>query len=254
MLQTPASFVSGLLYPFRALSLINRTPDLWRFVVIPIVINIVVGLFLYASLFVAGFQAIERLVGNFAFAEVVEVVLQALLFVVLLALIGFLLVRFGVVLGSPWYGELSERLESKLSGVQYTPKAVQWHTALRDILRALLYELKKLLLTIVVGLPLLLVNLIPVAGQMVAASGWFVLGVTITCLDFFDPPLERRRYSFRRKLSHVFRMMPASAGFGLACFSLVTIPFINLLAIPLCIAAGTMFYCEQAGRQQSPQA
>jgi CysZ protein len=206
----------------------------------------IVGVFLYTTLFIAGFQAIEALIGNFAFAEVVEAVLQAILFVLLLVLIGFLLVRFGVVLGSPWYGELSERLEARLNGVPHTPKKLKAGEAIGDIARALLYELKKLLLTIAVGIPLLLANLIPVAGQMIAASGWFILGVTIACLDFFDPPLERRRYSFRNKLAHVFRMVPASAGFGLVCFVLVTTPFINLLAIPLCIAAGTMFFCEQS--------
>jgi CysZ protein len=248
VLRSPASFVSGLMYPFRALRLINRSPDLWRFVLIPIGINIIVGMFLYATLFVLGFQAIERLVGNFAFAEVVEVVLQAILFVVLLALIGFLLVRFGVVLGSPWYGELSERLEAQLNGVPYSPKKLNVGEALVDIARALLYELKKLLLTLAVAIPLFAANLIPVAGQLIAASGWFMLGVTITCLDFFDPPLERRRYTFRNKIGHVFRMLPTSGGFGVVCFLLVTTPFINLLAIPLCIAAGTMFFCEQTGR------
>ena len=41
------------------------------------------------------------------------------------------------------------------------------------------------------------------------------------------------------------RSLPASAGFGLACLGLVSIPFVNLLSIPLCVAAGTLFFCDR---------
>jgi CysZ protein len=67
----------------------------------------------------------------------------------------------------------------------------------------------------------------------------------IACLDFFDPALERRRLAFRRKLGVIRRGLPASAGFGLVCFGLVSVPLVNLLAIPLCITAGTLFFVER---------
>jgi CysZ protein len=72
-----------------------------------------------------------------------------------------------------------------------------------------------------------------------------VVGVLIACLDFFDPALERRQLRFRRKLGVVRRGLPGTAGFGLVCFGLVSIPLINLLAIPLCITAGTLFFIER---------
>jgi CysZ protein len=72
-----------------------------------------------------------------------------------------------------------------------------------------------------------------------------VLGVTIACLDFLDPPLERRRLRFRDKLGAIREALPASGGFGLICFGLITIPFLNLFSIPLCITAGTLFFCDQ---------
>jgi CysZ protein len=40
--------------------------------------------------------------------------------------------------------------------------------------------------------------------------------------------------------------LPATAGFGLVCLGLVSIPFFNLFAVPLCITAGTLFYCDQS--------
>ncbi|MFM6452782.1 MAG: hypothetical protein ACKPH7_13345, partial [Planktothrix sp.] len=58
-------------------------------------------------------------------------------------------------------------------------------------------------------------------------------------------PMERRRFRFREKLKMILRTFPASGSFALVCFGLVVIPFLNLLAIPVCVAAGTMFFCDR---------
>jgi CysZ protein len=81
---------------------------------------------------------------------------------------------------------------------------------------------------------------------MLGTAAGIVIGVTISCLDFFDPPLERRRLSFRAKLGYIRHHLPASAGFGLICLGLVSVPFLNLLAVPVCITAGTLFFCERS--------
>jgi CysZ protein len=155
------------------------------------------------------------------------------------------LVRFGVVLGSPWYSQLSEHLEQQLTGQAPPAEPLTARGITRDLGRALAFEGKKLLLVIVIGVLLLLVNLLPGFGQVVSTIGGFMLGALLACLDFFDGPLERRRLPFRAKLAAVRRSLPASAGFGLVCFALVSIPFVNLLSIPVCVAAGTLFFCEQ---------
>jgi CysZ protein len=180
-----------------------------------------------------------------AWAAVLGALLRVLLIVGLLIATGFVLVRFGVVLGSPWYTKLSAELELVRGGQPLPEQAAGWPAALRDLSRALAFELRKLLLVVAIGALLLLLNLIPVAGQVLATAGWIALGATITCLDFFDYPLERRLFSFRAKLGVIRRSLPASAGFGLACLALVSIPFVNLLSIPLCVAAGTLFFSDR---------
>jgi CysZ protein len=107
------------------------------------------------------------------------------------------------------------------------------------------------MLALLIGAPTLLLNLIPVVGTVLATAGGIALGATISCLDFFDPPLERRRLRFREKLGFIRRGLPATAGFGLVCLGLVSIPFFNLFAVPLCITAGTLFYCDQSADQRS---
>ena len=213
-------FISGALYPLYAVAVLARAPRLWRYVLIPMLVNLLVGVTLYTGLLFAGLSAIDGLVAGLpAWAAALGALLRILLIVGLLIVTGFVLVRFGVVLGSPWYTQLSAELEL----LPWRPAAFRARLGLsaaaRDLRRALAFEFRKLLLVVVIGALLLLLNLIPVAGQLLATAGWVVLGATITCLDFFDYPLERRLLSFRAKLGVIRRSLPASAGFGLVCLA-----------------------------------
>ncbi len=245
-MHTISTFLGGLLYPLRALSLIVNNPRLWSYILVPLLINLLLGILLYFGLFTAGTAAIEQILAglNPDILPVLRGFLQALLLIILFVAIGFVLVRFGVLLGSPWYNKLSETLEESLTGSAPPAQPLTLAGISYDLWRSLGFEIKKVLLFFALWLPLLLFNFVPAVGQLIVSGGSISLGAFLACLDFFDPPLERRRLRFRSKIAQVRRGLPASAGFGLICFALVSVPFVNLLAIPLCITAGTLFFCE----------
>nr|WP_255603485.1 EI24 domain-containing protein [Oscillochloris sp. ZM17-4] len=239
--------LAGLRYPVRALVMLRRHRELWGFVLIPILLNLVVGVALYAGLSMVGLRQIDQIgQAGGALATTLEFIARVLYVIALAIGVGWLMVRFGVVLGAPWYGQLAGRLEEIITGrpmpeTPLTPASVAY-----DISRALLFELKKLLLAMAIGLPSLLLNLIPAAGTILATAVAVALGALIACLDFFDAPLERHRLRFRAKLGVVRQNLPASASFGLLAAFLGSIPLLNLLAIPLCVTAGTMLVLEGA--------
>jgi CysZ protein len=245
--------VAGASYPFRALGFLNRTPRLRSYVLIPILVNFVVGITLYLGLLITGFQGIETLITHLVLPSwasaggillpILEWLLRILLGLLLLIATGFLLVQFGVVLGAPWYGMLSEQIEQIRTG--QLPTSVRKVGILGELGRSLLYELKKLLLIVSIGLGLFLLGFFPPFGSIIAGVGGIALSATLLCLDFFDATLERRRLHFRTKLNLVRCSFPASATFGLVCLVLVSIPLINLLSIPLCVTAGTLFCCDR---------
>ena len=171
----------------------------------------------------------------------------------LLVAIGLLLVQFGTILGAPWYGQLSERIEELRTGQLPTP-ATGFAAMLVDIWRALMFEVKKLAFALGIGLLLLLVNfLLPFIGTAIASIGGVAVAATLVCLDFIDGPLERRRLKFRTKLGLVFRCFPASGTFALVCLTLISLPVLNLLAVPLCVTAGTLFFCDRSWPTMTPQ-
>jgi CysZ protein len=238
------AFLRGAGCPWRAIRLLVRQPVLWRYVAIPVGLNLLVGVVLYTTLLLAGFHLIGVLVEGWP--PWMAWLLRGLLVIALFVALGYLLVRFGVVLGAPFYSRLSELLEERLRGTAPASPPITLTGIARDLGRAMAFELKKLLLALAIGLPMLLLHLIPGAGSVLALLGGLALGATLACLDFFDPPLERRRLSFRAKLAFIRRHLPGSAGFGLVCLGLVSLPLLNLLTVPVCIAAGTIFFCEAA--------
>jgi CysZ protein len=330
------SLMAGATYPLRALWLFIRTPRLRSYILMPILVNLILGVTLYVGLLYLGFGAIDALftnlptwtakvlhespepaallngmanlpdwhvalpqwslpnwslptwfthwsfpdwkfsfptwqislpdwlthwrislpnwltdwrfqlpnwvynLPNWGFAVLLGL-LRVVLVLILFLITGFIFLQFGVLLGSPWYGKLSEEIEKLKTGqivLVEVPLPI-------EISRAISYELKKLGLSIVVGVPLFLITLIVGVGTGIGTIGGISLASTIACMDFLDAAAERRRPSFRQKLNTVFRHLPASGSFGLVCLGLASIPFVNLLAIPICVAAGTLFFCDR---------
>jgi CysZ protein len=266
VVSLPTHFLVGATYPLQAIVFLAQTPQLWSSIIFPIIVNAIVGAGLYFSLLLPGWDTInhwssglpewlnQRIAslpnGISAWltwlptgAAVVDDILRWLLAIVLLITIGLLLVQFGAIFGAPWYGHLAEQIERLRLG-QVPEVKPTLGRALQDIWRAITFQVKKLGLMLVgVGLFLLL-GFLPF-GSGIASIGWIALGSVLVCLDFIDPPLERRRLSFRRKLGWLGRTFPASASLGWVCLVLVSIPFLNLLAVPVCLVAGTLFCCDR---------
>ncbi|MBE9195157.1 EI24 domain-containing protein [Synechocystis sp. LEGE 06083] len=253
-------FFQGLAYPLRTFKILRQSPELAIYIIIPLIINISLGILLYWQLLNFGNDSVDIL-RSYAqqWVEILEQripeivpyilpVLQVIFFLyiwlvrlLLLIIAGFLLSQVGGLLGSPWYGRLSEELEKKLLG----KLTVQEVGMLQEVKRALAFELKKLVLLIIFTAVGFASNLIPAFGTPVATIVGISSTSLLTCIDFFDPPLERRRLKFRRKLLIIFQCLPLSAGFALASLIWVSIPLVNLVTIPFCVTAGTLFFSEK---------
>lgn len=267
LMQAPGDLLAGVTYPLEAVLLLLRSPRLLSLVIMPIGVNTVLGVLLYIGVLVPGWQFISQLstglpAGTAAWIAALppwlsqvlgwvpagvgflDNILQGILAIALFIILGLLLVQFGAIVGAPWYGNLAEQVERHRMG-QLPTDTMSLGRALRDVGRAIAFQGKKLFLLALVAPLLFIFNVLPLGG-LVASTGWLVLAIVLVLLDFIDPPLERRRLSFRTKLGIVGRSLPASGTFGFVCLWLVSIPFLNLLTVPLCVVAGTLFCCDYA--------
>ncbi|TAF56753.1 MAG: hypothetical protein EAZ61_02740 [Oscillatoriales cyanobacterium] len=270
-LSLPIDPLLGAIYPLRAAWIILRTPTLWGYLVAPIVVNILVSLGLYTGLLFPGLDRIEALqlrLESRAAAAIATLpqwlhwldaasgfiggFLDFVLIVLLLIVTGFAIAQFGTLLGAPWYGQLAERIELDRLGRDNLPQPEGPLAIVRDLSRALLFEVKKIVLTISLLVTFFVIGNVPIVGAIVAGTGGLITSTLMTCLDFLDAPLERRRLRFRDKLGTVLLHLPATAGFGLVCLFAVSIPIVNLVSVPVCVTAGTLFFCDRIFPQSSP--
>ena len=255
MFKFISSLFIGAIYPIKAMAFIIQNPQIQGFIIIPILINFLVGIALYFGSFTLGLHQIDLITtqiilpdwanaGGITLYFLVNFI-KIILALILLLITGFLLVQFGIILGSPWYGMLSENLEKIKLGELPLSEPMTFGTIIRDINRALLHEIKKLVLGATIGILLLMIGLVPVWGTAIASLGGVALSAILIAIDFFDSPLERRRLSFRQKLSIIVNQLPGSGSFALVSLFLVSIPLLNLLMIPVCITSGTLFFCDR---------
>lgn len=252
--------IAGLTYPAKAIIFFWRYPFLWGYIIPPILLNFLIAIAIYSSLFLFAWEPLKSSQGDLIawidqivldlpywlnFLSYIFVLLlnflQVMLFVGVFVITGVAIAQFGVLLGAPWYGKLSEQIEKLCTGKVQIVEV----NFVQELGRAILYELKKIVLMILALIVLAIINFVPVLGTTIFTVGWFIVTTTIIGLDFLDSSLERRRLSFRKKLAVFYSNLPASGSFALACLILITMPLINLLTIPLCVAAGAIFSCDR---------
>jgi len=100
---------------------------------------------------------------------------------------------------------------------------------------------------VLVCTPLLFV---PGFGHLTFAIAMAIISIRFLAWDGVDYSLSRRRLSFRQKREFMKANRSATLGHGAIAFSLMTVPFLALFALPVLAAGGTVLYCRiQQGQE-----
>lgn len=152
----------------------------------------------------------------------------------LLAILSYTAVTLAI--GDPFYEAIAESVEDELGGVPDevdTPFFAAMMRSLRDSGRLILT-------TLLIAIPLFVVGLIPVIGQVVGAvlgglvGGWF-LAVEVTGVAFY-----RRGLGLKERRRMLRTQRKTAIGFGVAIFLCFLIPLGGVLIMPAAVAGGTL--------------
>lgn len=181
--------------------------------------------------------------------------LRVLLFVIGLAAFGALVgsiivVAFllGGILAAPFLDRLSRRVEEALAGSVIDTVRPGPAGFFADAARTILEEVKRVAFFLgVQGLVVILGALVP-GAQPVAAVAMVALAMLFLSLDSASYALDRRGLRFSEKLRWSREHFPAVAGYGAGAFLVCSVPLVNLIALPLLVAAGTLLVAEAERR------
>ncbi|MCK7459970.1 sulfate transporter CysZ [Idiomarina aminovorans] len=234
---------SGFAYIGRGLELI-RTKGLRRYVVVPILTNLILFGLAFFWLYGEVDYWLNRFMGWLPeFFQWLEFILWPLAIITIIALFSFIFSTIMNVIAAPFNGLLAEKVERYESGESLGDEG--FLSLFKDIPRTLKREMQKLMYYIPRALGFFLLSLIiPVIGQVL----WYVFVCWMMSIQYLDYPFDNHKVSFPRMRSALNGQRGKTLGFGFGVTVLTMIPLINLIIMPLAVCGATSLWVDHYRR------
>jgi CysZ protein len=235
--------VSGAGYLLAGMKLIAR-PGLRRFVLIPLLINIVV---FAAAVFygVSQFEAFVSWMSTTVPSWLVwlEWILWPLFVLTLLILVFYSFTLVANLIAAPFNGLLAEKVELHLTG-RPLDAGGGWKKTMIALVPTLLDEVRKLLFALLWAIPFLVLFLIP-GINAVAPVLWFLYTAWILALEYCDYPMGNHGLNFREIRARLRERRVLGLGFGAATAGLTMVPILNFIVMPSAVAGATAMWVDE---------
>ncbi|MEM7195957.1 MAG: sulfate transporter CysZ [Pseudomonadota bacterium] len=237
------SLLKGVHYLRQSLPLLFA-PGIRRYVWIPVCINTVIF-----SLAIVFFLNAAEVIGEWMTERLptwlhwLEWMLIPMIVVLLASVIYF---GFSVVanfIAAPFNSLLSARIEAKVTA-KPPPELPSGSELLRLIRRTPWSECRKLLYQLKWILLLVIVSFIPVLNTL-APILWVCFGIWIMGVEYSEYPMGNRDLYFSDVIRQLRTRRLSVLGFGTPIFLLTLLPVLNFLIMPIGVAAGTLFFIDK---------
>ncbi|HEX6967956.1 MAG TPA: EI24 domain-containing protein [Micromonosporaceae bacterium] len=248
-------FLTGVGLFVRALGMYVRQPRLMLLGAIPALIS--------AALFVAAYALLVYFVLDLAalftpfaddWSDGWRTLVRGIVVLALLGLGGLLVVltftAVTLLVGDPFYEKISEQVEEWFGGVSDECEAPWW----RSLGRSLADSARLLGTTLLIAVPLLVIGLIPVVGQLTAAVLGALVGGWFLALELVGVPFSRRGLTLADRRRILKQHRPVAQGFGTAVFLCFLIPLGAVLTMPAAVIGGTLLARRVLGLPVEPPA
>lgn len=236
--------------PAQALNYLSRgariilAPGLKRFIIVPLLANILVFIATTMILVSVFSDFLAFLMGWLpGWLEFLAWVLWAIFAVAVLFVYGYSFNLITNIIAAPFYGILAEKVEQRLTG--QTPPAESWAAL---IPRTLGRELVKLWYFFTRGLLIFLLIMV----------SWFIPGVNLIVLvitalwsawcmavQYIDYPADNHQINFPELRRRLRQPTLTSYSFGGLVMLASIIPIVNIFAMPVAVAGATIFWLDE---------
>lgn len=238
-------YITGFVSVAQGFSLI-RQPGLKRYAAIPILINFCVFVFLgvlsyrYFNDWLSQLTLFERW-SDLVVVQWIAGFLRFLFAAMLLLAAVFTFTLVANIIAAPFNSLLAERVEQRLCGRTLPQDAQSMLVLLRSIPKTLWSEVRKILYLLAWIIPIGILYLIP-GLQVIAPFVMLLFGAWLMALEYLDYPLGNHGYGFSAVKKALKKQRMLGLGFGSAVALITAIPILNLIAMPVAVAAATSLY------------
>jgi len=219
-------------------------PGLRRFVLIPILVNVL----LFGGLIGLAYGWVDDS-SRYLIAKLPDWLYWLTYLVISVFVLASLVVIFYTfsiianLIAAPFNGMLAEAVECHLTG---HPLPGDWRQLLRDVLPSILSELRKLMYFLLRALPLLLLLLVPLVN--VAASVlWLLFSVWMMTVQYMDYPMANHRLFFKDQRVRLRKRPLLAWSFGGLVMLCTLIPVLNFIVMPAAVAGASLLWVRENG-------
>ncbi len=243
------NFFAGVRFVGSGMRRVVRRPKLLLLGIIPAILSLAlfVGLFLLlfyflgdltraATWFADGWDAAAR--DTIEFLAGVAIVGVA----GFVAVISFTAVT--LLIGDPFYETIAESIEDELGGVPSEVKVGFF----KSVRRSLVDSIRLTVVTLLVGIPMFLIGLIPVVGEAVVPVLAAIVGGWFLAVELVGIPFQRRGLRLAQRRRVLRQNRAAAMGFGIAVFLCFLIPLGAILVMPAAVAGAALLTRHMYGQ------
>jgi len=238
---------NGANYFLRGLSLITK-PGVRRFVIIPLILNIIV----FSLLIAYGYQQFGLLLDWLlpdpdSWFNWLRWVLIPVFGIVVAVAVFFLFTIVANFIGAPFNALLADAVEQHLTGGKY-----ESGKGMREVIASvgptMISELKKILYYLIITSPFLILFFVtlffPPLNLVVSVAGVLVTA-WILSVQYCDYPFDNHEINFSDLRQRLGQKRFMTFGFGGAAMLMMAIPFINFIVMPTAVAGATMMALKE---------
>lgn len=234
--------IAGFTHFMDGLSLITK-PGIKRFVIIPLMINLLlfIGLFFLSKHF---FEQFNHWFEHFlpSWLQWLSVILWIAFFIGFFLVLIFTFVTITNIISAPFNSFLAEKVEFYLRGNTIASRTVM--EIIKDVPRLIGRQLAIIGYYLPRALVLLLLFFIPIV-QVVAALCWFLFNAWFMTLQYVDYPTDNHQIPLSAVHAKLKQKRWASLGFGVGVLVFTMIPILNFISVPAAVAGAVKFWIEE---------
>jgi CysZ protein len=233
---------SGVYYFSQGWKLV-REPGIKRFVLMPLIVNILLMGGAFWWLFTRLDVWVPTLLSYVPdWLQWLSYLIWPLAVISILLVFGYLFSTIANWIAAPFNGLLAEQLEARLTGA--TPPDTGLVGIMKDIPRIMKREWQKLSWYLPRALVLLVLYFIPGIGQTVAPVLWFLFSAWMLAIQYCDYPFDNHKVPFKEMRLSLREKKVINMQFGSLVSLFTLIPFLNLVIMPVAVCGATAMWVD----------
>jgi CysZ protein len=225
-------------------------PGFRRFILIPLLVNLVIFIGVTIALFYA-FQDFFTLVLNWmpTWLNWLAWLLWPIVGFIFLVIYGYSFNLITNFIAAPFYGLLAEKIENHLTGT--APPSEPWDQLIPRTLKRegtkLWYFISRGFLVLLLFIALIFLPGANLLGALIAG----IWGCWCMAVQYLDYPADNHQLSFRSLRRRLNQQPLTSYSLGGIVLLGSMIPFVNILVTPIAVAGATIYWTREVSKLQS---